>query len=301
MSAPLTDIHFQNLINFGLKTILSDPDRYLKDIFGGYNSKENTAFYGTRTLDQIKKWIQTTKIPVILGFDLVDTQLPAVTIHLLGSTPTQTYLGDTSLTLSEDILTQARDVLIPAFKPLDAIWSGDLGSLQLVLPSSLSFVQTELFVPDVLIRDAKGREYSISRDDDANIIVSTFTDKHPIDQIDLTSLELVSPVYEARYNTGAMTFQETISIVIHGNASRAEGIWLYSMVMWILLRYRPLLTATGMDLSKPSASDFSKANEFLGENVWRRYITVQAVTNWSWTAARQKDILGYLVNVTDTQ
>lgn len=298
MSAPLTDLVFKNLVELGVKTILSNPDKYILDIFGDMNDAPFAALYGTRTLETIKKWIQTTKIPVILGFDLVDSQVPAVTIHLAGSQPYLPYIGDESLDESSGLLPQERDVLVPAFTPKNVVWDDSRSYFILSLPTDMDFASTQLFVPGLLIRDKQGREYQISTDQHSNITIVSYTPQNPVSEIDLTSLEVVSPIFDARFSTGAMTYDETINLVIHGHSSRSEGLWLYNIVMWTLLKFRPILTGTfGMDLSMPSSSDFTKATEFGGENVWRRYITVQAKTNWTWTAERQKDLMTLILNV----
>lgn len=297
MSAPLTDLHLQYVIKLGLKTIRANPDKHLKDIFGEHQSDHLAAVYGNRTLNQAAEWIKKTEVPVILGFDLTEARMPAVTIHLSSSAPSQPLIGDESIGESEDLGYEEKEVLVPAFQPA-SMNTTNPASYIITLPSTMPFDQQELFLAGLNLRDSKNREYVLDRDDNGNILVKALSSDAPLAEIDTTHLEVVSPVIQARFSRGSMIYQETATIAIHGIASRQEGLWLYYMVMWTLLKFRPVLTGLlGLDLSMPRASDYSKDDGFLGENVWRRFITVEATTSWSWEQARQKDILGMLLSV----
>ena len=296
MSCPLSDVMVKYTIELGLKTIRSNPLYYLTDIFGDAKLDPLAALYGQRTIDQVTNWIQKTEIPVILGFDLVDSKLPAITVNIAGSTPDTQYIGDEALSNSTPLEWQEKEVLVPAFSPASAVWAADRSYITITLPDTMPFELQQLVLPGLMFRDADNREYSIGYDKDYSIIISPILT--PLDQINLSRLEVVSPVIDARYSRGGMSFNEQLVVVVHGHASRIEGIWLSNIVMWTLLKYRPLLEGTfGLALSLPSVSDFSKDDSFLGEQVWRRYITLQAKSLWTWESARQKDILGLLTNI----
>jgi hypothetical protein len=302
MAAPMTDIHVKHVLELGIKTILADPDRHLADIFGDSKLDPHAALYGNRTIAQVKNWMQSTRIPVILGFDLVDSQMPAVTVNLAGSSPTGQFIGDEGGMSPENLEWQTKEVLVPAFSPASAVYADDRQSITITLPTDMTFEHTQLVMPGLMFRDADNREYNISADKDENILILERSSQYPLDQINLSRLEVVSPVIEARYSRGAMVYDEQVVVVVHGHSARNEGLWLYYIVMWTLLKFRPVLTGTfGLDLSTPSASDFSKDDSFLGEQVWRRYIQMTAKAVWSWETARQKDVLGLLLTVKGDQ
>lgn len=298
MSAPMTDIHIKHVIELAFKVLRADPDRHLADIFGDAKLDPHAALYGQRTIDQVKNWLLKTDIPVILGFDLVDAKLPAVTVNLASSTPSNQFIGDTSIANAMPLEWQQKEVVVPAFTPAGAEFNADMTELKLTLPDDMSFEQKQLVLPGLILRDSKGSEYAIGYDKDYNIIITARSAQAPVDQIVPGKLEVVSPVIDARYNRGAMMYDEQAVVVVHGHASRTEGLWVYYIVMWGLLKFRPLLVGTfGLDLSVPAASDFSKDDSFLGEQVWRRYITMSAKTMWTWEASRQKDVLGLLATI----
>ena len=298
MAITQTDIHVKRLIEYTVTFIKQNPEKSLKEIFGDYTLEPHAALYGAATITKIKEWLVNSKIPVILGFDVVEAQFPCVTVHLAGSVPSIPVIGDVSIGTQEILLSQERDILVKSFQPKSVIWSDDRTYLQMELPDSMPFCDKELFFSGLRIRDSHGREYSVGRDDQSNITLSTLNPEAPIDQIDLSRLELVSCIVEGSFSNGAMVFDETITVAVHGHSNRPEGQWLSSIVLWGLLKFRPLLTATyGMDLGFPSASDYSKDDSYQGSMIWRRFITLQAKSVWTWEIARNKDVLGLLLSV----
>ena len=294
----MLDIHLKHVLEFGLKTIRSNPDKHLKDIFGDFNLDPHAALYGNRIIGLVKNWITKTEIPVVLGFDLSSAKMPAITVHLVSTSPAQTYMGDYGGSSSEDLDAHQIEVIVPKFKPKAVFWNDSKTSLILSLPDEMPIEQRELFLPGLKLRDDKFREYAISIDNDGNIIVLEDSPRAPLSQISLVELEVTSPVFTARYSRGHMLMDETAAIAVHGHTDRNEGLWLYYITMWILLKYRPLMISTfGLDLAVPIASDFSKDDSTIGTNTWRRFINVSAKSVWSWEAARQKDVVAILASV----
>ena len=298
MAITQTDIHVKRLIEYTFTFIKANPDKSLKEIFGDYTLEPHAALYGAATLEKIKNWLVNSKIPTILGFDVVEAQFPCVTVHLAGSVPSIPVIGDISLGTEEILLSQERDILVAAFQPASVTWSADRSYLSITLPKAMPLTDQDLFFSGLRLRDNHGREYGVGRDDQDNVTVVSIGDQAPLDQIDFSRLELVSPVIEGSFSQGAMVFDETITVAVHGHSNRPEGQWLSSIVLWGLLKFRPLLTATyGMDLGFPSASDYSKDDSYQGSMIWRRFITLQAKSVWTWEIARNKDILGLLLSV----
>jgi hypothetical protein len=294
----MSELALKAVVDLGLKTIRSSPDRYLNDIFCDVHLDPLSALYGRRTVEQAKEWILKSKVPVILGFDLNESEMPAVTINLGQSVPRQQAIGDASIPGAEPLDWQDKEVLVPTFVPASAILSDDLLSMTIVPPADLPFEQAQLILPGLIMRDKKNREYDISQDANYNTILVQRSPEAPLSQIDLTGLEVIAPVIQARYSRGGMVFDDTLTVTIHGHSTRQEGLWLYNIVMWSLLRYRPLLEGTfGLAISTPMASDFQKDDMYLAAQIWRRYITVSATTIWTWESTRQKDVLAMLLSV----
>lgn len=295
MAAPLTDICIRHVLQVGLNTIRSNPDKHLRDLFGDAKLDPIAALYGEKTIQDIKKWILTTKIPIKRGFDVSESEMPCITIHLAGSNKRQDIIGDDGLMETEHLQSQDKEVLVQGFVP-KSVNMDDPTAYKLELPDNMSLEDKEMVMPGLTLRDAGGREYPISADCDGNILILESSSK--LAAIDITKLEVISPVLEARYNRGAMIYDEQLSIVIHGHSSRNEGLWLYYIVMWTLLKYRPLMIGTfGLDLGVPASSDFSKDDSYQGEQIWRRYVNMSCTSVWTWEMARQKDLIGLLSSI----
>jgi hypothetical protein len=291
----MTDLHLKYVIELGFKTIRANPDRFIKDIFGNAQLEPHAAIYGNRMIEMVKNWFMKTDVPVVLGFDLTEAKFPAVTIVLQGASPAMPMLGDYMGHEWEDVPSQEREVLVPKFVPESATETSE-GALMITPPANMPLEQKELFLPGLTVRDNKNKEYPLSLDDNGNILI--LEKNSPLSEIDLTELEVISPYMDARYSRGAMIYDEQAVVGVHGHSNRNEGLWLYYIVMWILLRSRPILAATfGMELSFPSASDFSKDDSFADNNIWRRFISVSTKTTWTWEQAKQKDILGLIMSV----
>lgn len=298
MSVTMLDIHLKHVLDFGLKTVRANPDKHLRDIFGDFNLDPHAGLYGNRLIALVKNWVTKTEIPVVLGFDLSAAKIPAITVHLASTSPAQTYLADYGGTQSEELLSQEREIIIEKFVPKTLAWSSDKNSLKLQPPDDMGMEKRELFLAGLKIRDAKNREYDISQDEDGNTLIIQASDSAPLDQISSEYLEVVSPIIMARYSRGHMFMDEVATIAVHGHTDRNEGLWLYYITMWILLKYRPLMASTfGLDLALPSASDFSKDDSTLGTNTWVRFIQISAKSLWSWESARQGDVIALLASI----
>lgn len=296
----MSDLAVKYLIDFTFKYARENIETVIPEIFGDAKIDPLSAVYGKRMIDQAKNWLKTTNIPVALGFDVVEAQMPMVTVQLSSSAPSQPVLGDYGLPSQEPLMAQEKQVILPSFQPGNIIYNSDNSALILTPPSSMTPDQTALFLPGLIIRDANANEYPLSMDQDGNILI--VAGNKPLDQLNSSSLEVISPVLYATYNGGAMVFDENITVVVHGHSNRAESLFLYLIVMYGLLKFRPLLLSTfGLDLSTPHASDLNRDDAFLGENVWRRFITLSCKAVYSWEGTRQQDILGLLLTVFNGQ
>lgn len=294
MSIPLVDINVKHVIDFTIKTIQSDPDTYIREIFGDAALEPNAAILGNNFFAKVKNWLTTTKIPVVIGFELDPTMLPGVTVHLQGASPQQSFLGDAGMVYAKPLNQYERTVLVPEFSPKELIPSIDGSYVSLVLPSHLPDQLKVLIQPGLHIRCKNKKEYGIGIGPDFHPTAFEIG-KGTLAQADFSEICIVSPYTDVLYRQGVMFYENMLTVACHGHAERNEGLWLWAMVHWGLLKYRPLLISTfGMDLAMPSASDFSKDDSFLGENVWTRYITLSTKSVWSWSGPKQRDLLAFI-------
>lgn len=300
MGMSQTDIKLRYLLQFGLKAIRSNPEKYCAEIFEDSSIPALNALYG-KTSQQAAKWIKETEVPIVLGYDLVDAKMPCITVHISGSSPQQPLMGDEGLVNNEQLEYQEVDVIVPHFQ-LAGIDATNPKAYKITLPETMPFETKELFIPGLKVRDPKSRLYTIAMNGDGDLFLTEYDSEAPLSQIDLTSLEVVSPIMAARMSQGSMVYRESVTITVHGMSNRNEGLWLSYMVQWILLKFRPLMIGTlSLDLGMPSVSDLSREDSMREENVWRRYFSMDTTTVVTWNSYRQQDILGLLLTIKDGQ
>jgi hypothetical protein len=301
MGVPLVDVAVKYVVDFTLKTVLSDPPRYVKEVFGDARIDPLSALMGDRFFKQVEQWIKTTRLPCVLGFDLDPAQIPGVTIHLKSATPMQPFIGDAGFVLSHPVQPYNRVVVVPKFSPEDIIPSPDGQFITFIPPANLPPDQADIILPGLNVRDKNMREYGIGMGSDLNPTAFQISAKDPLVQADLSEIEVISPFSDTLFREGVMYYDDTVVVACHGHADRSEGVWLWAIVQWGLLKFRPLLTSTfGLDLAMPSASDFSKDDSFLGENVWTRYVNLSTKSVWSWVGPQSTDLLAFISHIQAT-
>lgn len=297
MSIPLLDIHVKYLVDYTLKVVRSNPDKYLKEIFGDARLAPHDNLYGNRMIDSVKKWLETTKISIVLGYDLSQMELPAITVNLVGSSPIQPYMGDAGDIIEEDIEPYEQDVVVDDFQVKSLEFSADRSFIFMELKDDMDPTKSELVLPGLNLMDAKNQEFLIGFDDFENkLTISKIS--VPLEELDASVLKVISPLKQKRYRGGVMQFQDTVSISVHSHQNRNEGVYLWGIVMWGLLKFRPLMIEMfGYDLSVPSSSDLAVDPSYLGNAVWVRQVTLTGRTVWSWEGPRLQDVIGMLLNV----
>lgn len=297
MSIPLVDISVRYVVDFTIKTVVSNPDLYIPEIFGDAKLEPHAALLGNRLFKQIKDWITSTKIPVVLGFDLDPAQIPGVTIHLQKSTPAQAFMGDAGFVLTESLQPYERQIVVPGFSPILITPALDGSYITFIPPDTLDPALKRLILPGFHIRDKNKREYGVGIGPDANSTAFQ-SGSDLLADADLSQIEIINPYNDEQFREGVMYFDDSVTVACHGHADRSEGLWLWAIVQWGLLKFRPLLTATfGLDLAMPTASDFSKDDSFLGENVWTRYVNLSTKTVWSWVGPKSQDLVAFITMI----
>jgi hypothetical protein len=290
----IPDLSLRWVIEQGLKEVRSNPDRFIPNIFGQLNCPELTGLFGKPYLDRIAEWVKKTNIPVVLGFDLEQTALPAVTITLAGMSPSQAFIGDYGYLSSEPTKDYERPVVVPKFTPASVAFNDDRSRIYVTPPATMSDKEQSLIAPGLYARDGRGQEYAVGFDNETlKPYLSQLPGGPSLDDADVSGLEIVSPFSDQLFTNGAMYYDVELDVVVHAPSNRQDGLWLWQIVMWTLLRYRLTMTKLfGIDLAFSSASDFVRATEYDAENVWTRKIRLQTKCMWTWLADPRPDILG---------
>jgi len=91
-------------------------------------------------------------------------------------------------------------------------------------------------------------------------------------------------------NIGTSPFIVNLDIMLQGTKNSDEVMWLYYMTNYILFKRKRKMEAMGLQLSTFNASDYSKENGKLPDNVYARYIRFRAIVQNFWDAEDYLDI-----------
>lgn len=95
---------------------------------------------------------------------------------------------------------------------------------------------------------------------------------------------------EEEGNIGAAAFVVNLDITIRSSANGDQVLWLYYMVNYILFKRKRRAEELGLRLHTFSATDYSRDNSKLADNVWERYIRFRTIVQNFWDAEEGTEI-----------
>lgn len=247
-----------------------------------------TDKYGQKQIDACKEWFLNNQIDIYMAERRDKDRFPCVTITLGSSAEKDDMktMADQS-TETVKLLPNKINKPIPyVVKPFTG-FSYDSMSGELTIPDTVKNV--EGVAPGMILVDpATGQGYVINDLFHDGVVIET--------NLTITAAQLaVVPqyqFYEARVEHSF--FQETYSIGCHAHGDPQVLLWLYSIVLYSILRYREsLLEAQGFSQCNLSSSDLMPNQAFSGpggEEVYSRYITMTGQVENSWIKSPRRVI-----------
>lgn len=268
------DIEIQSILQFGFDYVRSHIDE-LDHIFAHLNESHLFTAYGDKEILRIKQWIQDNDVPIVLPWSLNAAKAPQISVHISSAQEDveNAFLADHSGDYERTPIDPR--LIVPTFVPASINTVGD----EITVPEG---VDLSLARPGHIIIDGKqpeGEMYQIVQIYGDTVKFLLTTDSLPFEK---REAKITSFINEEIRKRGESYFRESIDIGIHGHGDQNTVLWLYSIVKWILLRFKPEIEKRCMDLSTFSASDFRKDNQFLGENIYSRWIRFTARTRVFW-------------------
>lgn len=229
--------------------------------------------YGEKAVSEAKKWFLANEISVVLGARIPDgaPKPYMVAIHLQGSAEVENTLSDINPEDRED--TEAESPALTAkFTPA----SYDALTGHLTLPDNIAADTPPSTIMAVV--DRKGVAHQILEVVSDKVVrvtkgtVADFVDCY---------LRLRIPAYVTHLETAQ--FKETYLIGCHAHGEPVFLTYLYSVVLFCLLRYRQeLLEARGLERSTLSAADVTIDEMSNTEFYHTRYITLNGIVRHVW-------------------
>lgn len=285
-----SDLTIKTMIDLSLRDMRKNPwllDDIISDAVENPYLKDK---YGKKQIDAFKEWFLNNEINIYMRDRQDKDAFPCVTITLGSSQEKEEmkHMADQS-TESVQLLPQQINKPIPyVVKPFTinpANYDDVTGQLQLTSePDGLDSVSPGM----ILVDPSTGKGYIIQDVGPDYILLE------PDLEVTATSVGIVpkNQFYTARREHSF--FQETYQITCHAHGDPQTLLWLWSVVIYSILRYREsMLEANGFTQSSVSSTSMEQ-NPFYtsagGEIVWQRVITLTGMVENSWIKSPRRII-----------
>lgn len=267
------DMTVKTAIELGLQDMLDNPwliDHLLEDAIQNPYLKDK---YGQKQIDACKEWFKNNKINIYMRPRNDKDQFPCVCITL-GPSPEKEAMKSMADQSTESVmlLPQKIDKPIPfVMKPF--------------VPTNYSMEMGTVGVPE----DAKGLEnvaegmILVDPDKGQGFVIKEITDEgfviDPGIELDATRLAVVPAhqYYVARLEHSF--FQSTCDISCYAHGDPQNTLWLHSIVLYSILRYREsLLESQGFSESSVASSALQDNPNYSGPNGEQSFVMSISLT-----------------------
>jgi len=280
------DVFFQNLLELIIEDVRKNPwliDDALSDFV---TDPMLSSKYGQAEIENAKKWFLENEISVLLPHRNDVEKIPCLTIDIGSNFEDKALatMGDLTSYVDEYSANEVGQTIPYVIEPFDYV-SYDQATGFFETPDSvdLTVVQPGMVVVD----PATGGGWAIRDKNAEGFFIAEGT------VVSATSVGILPQYRIFRARRERATFQEKISIGCHTHGDPNSTLWLYSIVLYGLLRYREgAFESRNFQLSNLDTSDLVPNPNFanFGENVFSRFITVSGQVENTW-AKRPKRII----------
>lgn len=243
--------------------------------------------YGQKQIDACKEWFRNQQIDVYNRDRTDKDRLPCVTITT-GSDQEKDdmkHMGDQS---TESVILMPQEIGKPipyVVKPF--VPTGyDKNTGEISIPNTVDW--TGIAPNMILVNPDNGQGYVILEVTPNGVLIEPDMD------LEATQLAVVPKfqIYKARVEH--TFFNDTYTISCHAHGDHQNVLWLHSIVLYSILRYREaLLEANGFAESKVSNSPIVLTDGYTGpggEMAWTRSIQLTGQTEASWIKSPRRYI-----------
>jgi len=282
-----SDLSIKTAIQLGLEDIRKD-DWLIEDILGDIRTNPYLIDKYENQIAACKEWFKNNQIDVYMAQRRDKDRFPCITITLGTSSekPEMKTLADQS-TEKVKLLPNKINKPIPyVVKPFVGFaYNPTTG--EVTIPANAKNVDG-IATGMILVDPITAQGYVINDVTPNGVIIESGL------TITATKLGVLpqNQFYEARVEH--TFFQESYNIGCHVHGDPQALLWLHSIVLYSILRYREsLLEAQGFSESVLSSSDLSansSGSGAAGEEIWSRYITLSGMVENSWIKSPRRII-----------
>lgn len=291
-----TDVNIRTMLQLGFDDIRKN-DWLVDDILGNFTSNPYLMDkHGQKQVDSCKEWLRNNEVPIVMNLRNDQDKFPMITINLGTSNEIEAMktMADRS-TESVQLMPSVIGRPIPyVVKPFSG-FSYDNSSGEITIPST---VDTSTVSPGMIFVDpSTGNGYIVQGITPNGLMLL------PGLNISASILGIVPQyqIYNARIEHSF--FRETYSIGIHAHGDPQVLLWLHSIILYTILRYREgLLEANGFTEVNVSSGDMMANSNFSGpggEVGFTRVITLAGMVEQTWIKQPVRTIETVVLRNTD--
>lgn len=280
------DVFFRRIIELILRDVRQNP-WLMDDILSDFVTDPMlSGIYGQKEIENAKKWINDNEISVFLPHRMDLEKMPCVTIAIGSNMEDRSLARMADMTHIVETLqpTQVGKV-VPYIIPPFYYTSYDQATGFFEVPGTVDLV---IIQPNMaVINPQTGAGFIITSKNNNGFFITPGT----VINFDVIAVIPEYRIYKARREIA--TFQENISIGCHVHGDPNALLWLYSIMMYGLLRYREgLIESRNFQISNLTTTDMIRNDAFqsFGENVYSRFITLTGQVENTWIKAPKRVI-----------
>ena len=264
-----SDVILRTAIQAGLDDIRQNPS-LLDYVFSSLPRDPLThKEYGVQQVDSAKEWFLSQDIPVFMNTRVDENKIPCITIASQSSSEGAATLGDVNYEVTEDVYGTDKivyyDLNLKSYAPTSGICS---------LPSD---AEIELFAGEKILTKA-GNTYEILDVLDPWTFQIASGISESIAQVKVISAQKAVVTLES------LEFRETLEIGCHAHSEPIYLTYLWSILIFVLLRYKEeLIEGRGLERTTISSSGVVLNTSFpIQQPVFTRMTTVTGFVRQYW-------------------
>jgi len=275
----MPELILESLIRDGFQNVKDDP-KIIDDIFAQLTRTYNSRKYGSGEITKIKAMIQK-EVAVVYSYSQVDANVPCISI-MIGSdieSKARDHLGDHYAEATEDItdlaeleaLNRVEDLQATAYNPLTGQITVDDSSDLTNVYKGMIFV------------DAEGNEFELLAG------INNLPGQKMITIQKQAEVALTGP--DEMLIKSSLDYKQFEVKGVTGDVSLVLGVhtkdvlttkYLYILLKYFILSRKKDMILRGLYVSMYSGSDFNRDSEYVGDQVYTRFLTISGKIDDTW-------------------
>jgi len=277
-----SDVIIRSALEVALADIRANP--WLLDYVFASLPQDSLTWkqYGEKDVAEAKKWFLSTQVDVSVLPTFNESKWPKITIELMDSSEVQpeASIGDVNYTPIEQ-----NDSSWPALNEQPITPVSYVPSTGIVKLGA----DPEFFIfPGMFLVDRVGQPHEIIE------VIDTKTfkiDPGTVADLSRSNIKSKRPAWNVAVESAS--FKETYRIGVHVQNEPSSLIWLHSIVVFALQRYKQILMeARGLERTTFGSSQVGRDERFDAENIFSRYISLSGYVRHFWPKAVSRTIDG---------